>query len=191
MGQLAHFVGDAAQPLHTTQHHHGWIGNNPDGFTTNNGFHAYIDGTIVGIHGLNYDTLKGACTGERTVEKNDPWQDVLAHIQRSFDQVRPLYQMQKSGELEKEPGKKFITERFCDGATMLGALYAAAWEVSAMQPKDATDFIKYDEQSSGKVNPMEKGKKPDAPEAALPVADPAVAPAVPAPPKSEPTPATP
>ena len=163
MGQLAHFVGDAAQPLHTTQHHHGWIGNNPDGFTTNNGIHAYIDGTIVGIHGLNYESLKGVCTGERIVDKNDPWNDVLAHIQRSFDQVRPLYTMQKSGELEKEAGKAWITERFCDGATMLGTLYAAAWEASAMVPKDATDFVNYDSGATGKVNPMEKGKKVDAP----------------------------
>lgn len=191
MGQLAHFVGDAAQPLHTTQHHHGWIGANPDGFTTNNGIHSYIDGTIVGIHQLSYDTLKGVCTGERTVDKNDPWQDVLAHIQRSFDQVRPLYQMQKSGDLEKEVGKKFITERFCDGATMLGALYAAAWEASAMQPKDATDFIKYDEQSSGKVNPMDKGKKPEAPEAAPPAGDPTAAPTTPTTPKADPVPTTP
>ena len=22
-------VGDAAQPLHTTRHHHGWVGDNP------------------------------------------------------------------------------------------------------------------------------------------------------------------
>jgi hypothetical protein len=163
MGQLAHFVGDAAQPLHTTCHHHGWVGDNPNGYTTNNGFHAYIDGTIVGIHGLSYDTLKGACATERTVDRNDPWMDVLAEIQRSHDQLRPLYELQKSGDLEKEPGKKFITERFCDGATMLGTLYAAAWEASAMVPKDAADFLKYDEGSSGKPNPMEKGKKEDAP----------------------------
>jgi hypothetical protein len=187
MGQLAHFVGDAAQPLHTTQHHHGWVGNNPDGFTTNNGFHAYIDGTIVGMHGLSYDTLKGVCTGARTVDKNDPWTDVLAEIQRSHDQLRPLYQLQKSGELEKEAGKKMITERFCDGATTLGVLYAAAWEVSAMAPKDATDFIKYDEGSSGKSNPMEKGKKPEAPAApdTAPAPNPTPAPA------SEPAPANP
>ncbi len=180
MGQLAHFVGDAAQPLHTTQHHHGWVGDNPSGFTTSNGFHAYIDTTVVGIHVLSYDTLKGACTIDRPVDKNDPWADVLAHIQRSHDQLRPVYEMQKSGELEKEAGKKLIAERMCDGAAMLGALYAAAWEASAMAPKDATDFLRFDETSSGKTNPMEKGKKEEAP-----APSPAPAPT----PNSAPTPA--
>src|ERR1041384_5985016 len=29
MGVLGHFVGDATQPLHTTKHYNGWIGDNP------------------------------------------------------------------------------------------------------------------------------------------------------------------
>ena len=32
-----------------------------------------------------------------------------------------------------------------------------------MVPKDATDFVNYDSGATGKVNPMEKGKKVDAP----------------------------
>ena len=47
MGILAHFVGDAAQPLHTTKHHHGWKGDNPNGYTTENSIHAYIDGGVI------------------------------------------------------------------------------------------------------------------------------------------------
>src|SRR5262249_12046490 len=31
MGILSHFVGDGAQPLHLTRHHHGWVGDNPQG----------------------------------------------------------------------------------------------------------------------------------------------------------------
>jgi hypothetical protein len=161
MGQLAHFVGDAAQPLHTTAHHHGWTGPNPDGFTTANGFHRYIDTTVLGIHHLTYDTLKGVCKTERSVNKDNPWDDVIAHIQRSHDTVRPLYIMQKSGDLDKEPGKVFITERLCDGGAMLGALYAAAWEASAMKDKDVKDFVNYDQVSSAEPNPM-TAKKPEA-----------------------------
>src|SRR2546426_2766429 len=44
MGSMGHFVGDATQPLHTTKHHHGWVGKNPFGYTTNYTFHAWIDG---------------------------------------------------------------------------------------------------------------------------------------------------
>lgn len=161
MGYLAHVVGDAAQPLHTTAHHHGWVGDNPSGFTTNRGVHAYIDTTVLGIHNLGYDTLKGKCTITRTVDKNDPWPQILEHIQRSFDQVRPLYTLQKSGDLDREPGRAFITERLCDGAGMLSALYAAAWEASAGTDKDVKDFIIYDQASPAEPNPMkEREKKP-------------------------------
>lgn len=177
MGQLSHFVGDAAQPLHTTTHHHGWVGDNPEGFTTNRGFHAYIDGTILGIHTLNYETLRDACAGApgRTVDIANPFSDTLDHIQRSFDQMRPLYVLQKSGDLEKDPGKAFITERLCDGASMLGALYLAAWQASAMADKDAQDFIKYDQESKPTPNPMEENRRGAAPPASEPAPAPAPA----------------
>src|SRR5438105_9633081 len=32
MGVMGHYVGDASQPLHTTIHHHGWVGENPHGY---------------------------------------------------------------------------------------------------------------------------------------------------------------
>ena len=73
----------------------------------------------------------------------------------SHDQLRLLYQMQKSGDLDKEPGKALITERLCDGGAMLGALYAAAWEASAMSDKDIKDFVGYDDVSKATPNPME------------------------------------
>jgi hypothetical protein len=155
MGHLSHFVGDAAQPLHTTKHHHGWVGENPDGFTTNRGFHAYIDGTILGRHDLSYETLKASCTAERRVDRTDPFRDILAHIQRSYDYVRPLYQLQKTGDLEKEPGKAFISERLCDGAGMLAAMYLAAWEASAMSEQDARDFLRYDAFDKAAPDPMQ------------------------------------
>jgi hypothetical protein len=166
MGQLAHFVGDAAQPLHTTAHHHGWSGPNPDAFTTANGFHRYIDTTILGIHHLTYDTLKADFKTVRTIDnKNNPWDDVIAHIQRSHDQVRPLYVLQKSGDLEKDPGKALLTERLYDGGAMLGALYAAAWDASVMTDKDVKDFISYDQVSSATPNPMDPKHKPEQPAA--------------------------
>lgn len=161
MGQLSHVVGDGAQPLHTTRHHHGWAKTdpNPDEFTTSNGFHAYIDTTILAIHSFKYDTLKGACTSPRTVNASEPWTDVLDYIERTFAKVRPLYVLQKSGDLEKDPGKAFIKDCLCDGASTLGAFYAAAWKASEMSDKDAPDFIKYDQESALSPNPMDPPTK--------------------------------
>ena len=47
MGVMGHYVGDCAQPLHTTVHHNGWVGANPNGYTTWQGFHSWIDGGFV------------------------------------------------------------------------------------------------------------------------------------------------
>lgn len=144
MGVLSHFVGDLAQPLHTTEHHHGWVGPNPEGFTTDRKIHAFIDGEILIIHQLDYDTLKPGFAPAVKVDAGDAWRDVLAHIQRSHDQVRPLYAMFKSGELEKEAGKAMISERLRDGGATLGAMYASAWNASRIDDKDVADFVKYD-----------------------------------------------
>jgi hypothetical protein len=166
MGLLAHFVGDTAQPLHTTTHHHGWVGDNPKGYTTDRGIHAYIDGTIVAFHKLGYETLRAAgeaktgakAAGEKPVAEGgkaaepaarvtdiqNPWSDVLSHVERSFAKVEPLYEMKKSGELEKEAGKAFIAERLTDAGMMLGDLYAAAWKASEPTEAQIADYLKYE-----------------------------------------------
>jgi len=144
MGFLSHFVGDAAQPLHTTAHHHGWVGDNPKGYTTDRGFHAYIDGTILSIHHLDHDSLKDECKFDAKVDQGDPWNDVIAYIQRSHDMVEPLYLLKKTGELEKDEGKKFMSERLTDAAGMLAAMYQAAWASGTPNDKDKPDFVKYD-----------------------------------------------
>jgi hypothetical protein len=146
MGVLSHFVGDAAQPLHTTIHHHGWVGDNPSAFTTDRGFHSYIDGTIIRHHALGVSEVRDAMkdTRREAGDPRNPWPDVLVHIKRSFDEVVPLYELQKSGDLERAPGKTFIAERLADGAAMLGAIYEAAWKASEPAESDVKDFLKFD-----------------------------------------------
>jgi len=167
MGILSHFVGDAAQPLHTTIHHHGWIGDNPKGYTTAYGFHAYIDGTILEIHGLDAPSLRegkgggltepaatpsaGATPGPSTNPPpgplpqggGDSWPPILAHIQRSFESVEPLYSLEKSGDLTRNPGKAFIANRLRDGASTLGALYRAAWDAAAPTDEQVAGYLRY------------------------------------------------
>lgn len=144
MGLLSHLVGDAAQPLHTTKHHHGWEGENPEGYTKDRGIHSYIDGAIVRHHGIDAKVLVAATTFDGEVNAIDPWDAVVAHIKRSFAQVEPLYKMKKSGELEGEAGKAFIVERLGDAAKTLEAMYQTAWESADPTEKDIADFEKFD-----------------------------------------------
>ncbi|MCX5690697.1 MAG: hypothetical protein NTV94_13105 [Planctomycetota bacterium] len=144
MGLLAHFVGDAAQPLHTTQHHHGWVGDNPKGYTTERGFHAEIDGGVIRLHHIDAASVRPACRGAATVDRKDPWNDVVTYIERSFKQVEPLYELKKTGDLAKDPGKEFIQQRLADASMMLAGLTEAAWEAADPSDSDVADFKKYD-----------------------------------------------
>jgi hypothetical protein len=143
LGILAHYIGDASQPLHTTMHHHGWIGPNPNGYTTDRGIHSYIDGGVIRLHRITIDDVRPVIK-PRTPDPVSPWNDVTAEIDRSFAQVKPLYTLKKTGDLDREPGRQFIIERLADGAATLASLYTAAWDASAVGPRDAEDFIKYD-----------------------------------------------
>ncbi|MEX2217813.1 MAG: hypothetical protein WD749_03555 [Phycisphaerales bacterium] len=145
MGILSHYVGDASQPLHTTRHHHGWVGPNPRGYTRENGFHSYVDSRIVEIHGLGYDALRPGMRYDATIDARDPWPGCIAFIQRSFDGVGPLYELEKSGELTRESGKAFIETRLRDSASTLAALYTAAWEAARPTDADIAAFIRYSE----------------------------------------------
>jgi len=148
MGSLAHFVGDCAQPLHTTRHHHGWIGDNPSDFTTKKEIHAQIDAETLRKHGLGEAAiraqLKAAPVVENMPDPMNPWPAVLKQIEKSHAQVEPLYKLEKSGDLWKAPGSAFISERLADGAGFLGELYIAAWESSAPSDDDVAMFVKYD-----------------------------------------------
>jgi len=146
MGILAHWVGDAAQPLHTTIHHHGWVGDNPEGYTTKGSIHAFIDSGVVKAHDLSAQTLVGVLEVEPIDVPNpaNPWPEMLAEINRSFEQVEPLYKLERDHLLESEAGRAFIIERFRDGAGTLAGLYIAAWRQSEINDRDIVNYLKYE-----------------------------------------------
>lgn len=144
MGQLSHFVGDAGQPLHTTIHHHGWVGDNPGGYTTERSFHAYIDGDIVSHHRLNDAAISGEVRAIQ-IPADGVWDAALGLIERSHAQVEPLYRLRASGELEREPGRALIRERMADAASVLAGIYARAWADSDPTDQQIRDFLRYDD----------------------------------------------
>lgn len=144
MGVLAHFVGDAAQPLHTTTHHHGWVGDNPNGYTTERSIHSYIDGTVLRENTIGLADVRAACDFSRKVDPLVTWEDVLTHIERSHAQVEPLYKLKKANGLVGPEGKAFISARLADGASTLAALYRLAWETSEPTAKEVENFANWD-----------------------------------------------
>ncbi len=149
MGILSHWVADAAQPLHTTIHHHGWIGKNPEGYTTEYGIHAFIDSGVLKVHDMSAATLLGTLEIEPVDVANtaNPWDEILAHISRSFELVEPLYAMDRDDKLTTDVGKAFILERLSDGAGTLAGLYIAAWEQSEVSDDDIATYLLYESPS--------------------------------------------
>lgn len=158
IGVLSHFVGDTAQPLHTTKHHHGWVGENPEGYTTDRKIHSYIDGEILKIHAISVEDIKAKADFERRLS-NDLWGDTLTYTERSFKEVEPLYLLKKSGELEQSKGKEFIVGRLADASSQLSALIESAWAEAAPTAKDVDDLKKFEDiKESGKAQPPQGSK---------------------------------
>ncbi len=58
MGTMGHFVGDGSQPLHTSKHHDGWVGPNPQGYTEKKGIHSWIDGGFIAKAHVTFDDVR-------------------------------------------------------------------------------------------------------------------------------------
>jgi hypothetical protein len=139
MGVMGHYVGDAVQPLHTTKHYNGWVGDNPKGYTTSKGFHSWIDGGYLGKVPLNARALQKRLRRARAIRSPDRatiepsiFKESLAFIRDQHKLVEPLYQLDKEGKLSPEKpqgqeGRLFFERQFLTGGQMLGDLWYTAW----------------------------------------------------------------
>ena len=80
-GNLGHYVADGSNPHHTTTHHNGWVGDNPNGYTTDNRFHGRFESVFVQAH------LKaGDVTANRSHAPR--WGRILASAHGGIDILR-------------------------------------------------------------------------------------------------------
>lgn len=132
MGIISHFVGDGAQPLHLTRHHNGWVGPNPKGYTRSGKIHSFIDGGVIALHDLTPDGMVPLARPPRRVTKTQYWRDICTYLQDSFEQMEPLYALEKSGKLREPEGKTFIEERLVSGGAMLCGIWVAARDAAVI-----------------------------------------------------------
>jgi hypothetical protein len=141
MGTMGHFVGDCAQPLHATKHHHGWVGANPNRYTTNSGFHAWIDGGFFRKSGgINVESLTARIRTARIVndptKQEDLFRKTIAYLVETQRLVEPLYKLDKERKLSPEgpnmnEGRAFLETQLVRGGQMLGDLWFSAWQQAA------------------------------------------------------------
>ena len=140
MGVMGHYVGDAAQPLHTTIHHHGWKGENPNGYSTSGSFHSWIDGGYFAKIGGASKELQGkvrqahiVTIKDRSAKPEEMFQASMLFILDQHKLVEPLYQLDKdarlSGEGEKGlEGRVFLEGQLLKAGQMLGDIWYSAWD---------------------------------------------------------------
>jgi len=140
MGVMGHYVGDGAQPLHTTKYYNGWVGENPHGYTTTRTFHAWIDGGFLSkTGGVSSAALaprvKPATflSAPKNSEGRDPiFVNVLDYLAEQQAKVVPLYALEKAGKLNADggdfaAGRAFLETQLLTAANLLGSLWLTAW----------------------------------------------------------------
>lgn len=141
MGTMGHYVGDAGQPLHTTIHHHGWVGDNPHHYTTESRFHSWIDGGYLAkVGGVNLKELQTRVRPAQLVsihgasaKPEEMFQAAMLFIIEQNKLVEPLYQMEKEGKLSGEgenglQGKAFLEGQLLKSGQLLADIWYSAWQ---------------------------------------------------------------
>jgi hypothetical protein len=136
-GWLGHYVGDAAQPLHTTIQYNGWTGPNPQGYTTAHEIHWQFEGVFVAAN-LHAAEVQPKMTPARAVE-GDMFDSYVAYLRHTATYMEKVYQLEKAGGFVgagSVESREFTAERLAAGASMLRDMIYTAWLDSAKPVPD-------------------------------------------------------
>lgn len=133
MGYLGHYVGDGAQPHHTTIHYNGWNRDtpNPEGFTTSRQTHGAFEGAFT-ARVARLDAIEAAMDAP-DLAGFDLRARVPAYLKTTLAEVLPFYRLEKAGAFrDAEPrAGQFVIDRLAAGASELRDLFILAWRDSA------------------------------------------------------------
>jgi hypothetical protein len=132
-GLLGHYVTDGANPLHTSIHHHGWQGDNPEGFTTDTDIHGRFESQFVKAHVTLAELL--AQSDRRPTVLGRGRADIFDYFRASHAQIAALYRIEKrtpfNDRTTDASAERFVVERLAFGVRMLRDLWWTAWVTSA------------------------------------------------------------
>jgi len=133
-GWLGHYVADGSQPLHTTIKYNGWVGPNPNGYTTQHDIHAQFETVYVAAN-INASNFAGLVRAPEQL--GDPFADYIAYLKQSNGLVENVYALEKAGGFREKGSPEafeFTTHRLAAGSQMLLNLWYTAWLESAATP---------------------------------------------------------
>jgi hypothetical protein len=136
-GWLGHYVGDGSQPLHTTVQYNGWLGPNPNGYTTEHKIHWQFEGPFVEANIQEAD-VRAKMTPVKAIN-GDLFDAYVAYLRKTKTYVEKVYQLDKVGGFAGEgtaESREFTAERLAAGASMLRDMIYTAWLESAKPVND-------------------------------------------------------
>ena len=136
-GWLGHYVGDGSQPLHTTIQYNGWVGPNPNGYTTAHQIHWQFEGPFVEAN-MHEAEVRAKMTAPKAIE-GDIFDAYVAYLRNSKTYVERVYQLEKAGGFVgagTAESREFTAERLAAGASMLRDMIYTAWVESAKPVPD-------------------------------------------------------
>jgi len=135
-GWLGHYVGDGSMPLHTTIQYNGWIGPNPNGYTTEHHIHALFESDFV-HENVRPGDVAPLVEAAKPVALKDVFEDYMTYLRHSNTLVETVYQMEKQGAFTgagTPAGKAFVDQQLAAGAIELRDMIYTAWVRSAEAP---------------------------------------------------------
>jgi hypothetical protein len=133
-GWLGHYVADGSQPLHTTIQYNGWVGANPNGYTTQHEIHAQFETVYVAAN-ITASNFAGFVHAPEQLD--DPFARYVAYLKDSNGLVEKVYTLEKAGGFREKGSREafeFTTHRLAAGSQMLLNLWYTAWIESATVP---------------------------------------------------------
>jgi hypothetical protein len=134
---LGHYVGDGSQPLHTTIEYNGWVGPNPNGYTTGHKIHWQFEGPFVDAN-LHEPEVLAKMTPVKAID-GDIFDSYVAYLRHTKTYVERVYQLEKAGGFVgagTPESREFTAERLAAGASMLRDMIYTAWLDSAKPVPD-------------------------------------------------------
>jgi hypothetical protein len=138
-GWLGHYVGDGSQPLHTTIQYNGWVGPNPNGYTTEHKIHWQFEGPFVGANIHAHEVAAKMMLSQPKVIDGDIFDAYVAYLRHSATYVEKVYQLEKAGGFVgagTPESREFTAERLAAGAVMLRNMIYTAWTESGKPVND-------------------------------------------------------
>jgi hypothetical protein len=129
-GWLGHYVGDGAQPMHTSIHINGWVGSNPHGYITQHEFHWAYENDFVSAAIKSADVAPLVAASKPQALAGDVFDSYITYLRDSNTHIEKLYQLQKAGTLTTRgtpESRAFTADRLAAGAIELRDLIYTAW----------------------------------------------------------------